>query len=131
MNLSTLNAKTTLGADSELEYYEQLGNAIEHANLPLRHDIFLSYFQLSDQIAIPLDAELRWTLYDAQLALLLRSIKNVQLPSHWRRACYEVLNKPLLSLQRLATSSEKKRQLTSYYVQMNKQVTMAFNQYPF
>ena len=131
MNLSTLNVKISLGDDCDLEYYEQLGSAIEHADSPQRHDIFLSYFLLSDQIAAPLDVEQRWTLYLAQLGLLLRSIKNNQLPSHWRRACYEVLNKPLLSLQRLATTTDKKHQLNAYYKQINEHVTQVFNLHPF
>ncbi len=131
MNLSTLNIKNTLGDDCNLEYYEQLGNAIEHADSPQRHDIFLSYFQLSDQIAASLDAEQCWSLYLAQLTLLLRSINNELLPNHWRRACYEVLNKPLLSLQRLATTTEKKCQLNAYYIQINKQITKVFNLHPF
>ncbi|QUM77060.1 hypothetical protein HWV00_12870 [Moritella sp. 24] len=131
MNLSTFNIKNILGDESDLKYYEQLGHAIEHAESPQRHDIFLPYFQLSDQIAVLLDTEQSWSLYLAQLALLLRSIKNELIPNHWRRACYDVLNKPLLSLQRLATTTEKKHQLNTYYMQINKQVTEVFNLYPF
>lgn len=131
MNLSTLNVKNSLGDDCDLEYYQQLGNAIEHAESPQRHDLFLSYFQLSDQIAAPLDVEQCWSLYLAQLALLLRSIKNQLLPTHWRRACYEVLNKPLLSLQRIATTTEQKHQLNTYYIQINKQVTKVYKLHPF
>jgi len=117
--------------DKNINQYIELSHAIEKATMPLRHDVFLSFFKLSDHFSYLLNDQQKWSLYSSQFELILQSIVNNTLPNSWRRACYETLNKPLLSLQRIAQSQARKKQLCSFYIKLNKDIASTFQSHPF
>lgn len=121
----------SLSQNDKLEQYIELANAIEQANMPQQHDIFFSFFKLGNDFASLLNHDQQWALFLSQFELVLRSILNNSLPSSWRRSCYEALNNPLLSLQRIAKDNDRKRQLTSCYIKFNKEVSTVFKLHPF
>lgn len=120
-----------LAGTDNIEQYMELSNAIEQASTPQQHDVFLSFFQLGDHLASMLSDDQKWAFYCDQFELVLQSIVNSALPQFWRRACYETLNKPLLSLQRIAKNNDRKKQLTSCYIKLNKEISTAFKLNPF
>lgn len=122
---------TFLDESDNTQQYLELSNAIEQATMPQQYDVFLSFFQLGDHLATMLNDDQKWLLYSNQFELVLQSILNSALPPTWRRSCYETLNKPLLSLQRIAKNNDRKKQLTSCYIKLNKEISAVFQVHPF
>ena len=44
--------------------------------------------------------------FERQFRLLLDAIADELLPSHWRRSCLDNVNRPLIELEKLSSSSE-------------------------
>jgi len=131
MELLHPKALTSLPDSSLIKRYVALGQAIEFAHMPQQHEVFLAFFNIGDHFAELLSDQQKWHLYRVQFELLLSAVVNTALPSSWRRASYETLNKPLLSLQRIAKDNERRKQLNSLYLQLNKEISLIFKQSPF
>lgn len=132
MNNSILQTLATLKQETpKITKYIALSDAIENGTMPEQYDIFLSFFELGEHFSSLLDDNKKWLLYSAQFELMMSSISNISLPNPWRRTCYETLTKPLMSLQRIAKTDERKRLLCSYYLTLNKDVSALFKSNPF
>jgi len=127
----TLNQSLSSIAVDQVSEYGELALAIECATMPLRSEVFLAFFTLGEELAREMHADSQWQFYRAQFELLLRAVQDEMLPQPWRRSCYETLNKPLLSLLRIAHNEQRRRQLSNYYLHLNKQVATVFKLHPF
>lgn len=53
-----------------------------------------------------------------QFQLLLETIKDEEIPFHWRQQCLDHINKPLLLLQRIAANDEEKFEVKKLFHQL-------------
>lgn len=109
-----MRAFTKVNLAPSSPYLSVLRNKIRYGSEPDNPSLItLWLIQENEFISTDISLEENWQRHESQFRLLLETVVDELVPSHWRCLCLDYIYKPLSSLQRLSTTDSTSKKFHS------------------